>query len=400
MPAKQDVLTTLDAVHFDAFLNGRQEPDWMLQSRREAWSAFEAAAAPYWRRSRLGGLRLEQLTPAAADVSINWSGDTAGVIVLSLADALAQHPDKVQKILGTGVQTERDRYTALNNAFVRDGVFVYVPKSTEVEAPIHVRYAVQKPGDLVGVRTLVYVERHSSVTVIEEFAASGIDGQALVLSGAELHVEDEAHVTFNSIQTLDTSVYNLGAQQINIAGKDARATWLNVVVGSAAQHVTLEAQLRGNGSGVEWNGLLYGSGTQNVLVAPKLNHIGLNTEGQINFKTVVDDAAYAVFDGMVRIPHSGQGTNSDLRENALHLSKDSRSDSIPGLEIDANEVKAGHGATSGQIDAEQLFYLMSRGLPREEAKRVIVIGFVGEIIDLIADETVRDRVLDIVTEKI
>ncbi len=137
-----------------------------------------------------------------------------------------------------------------------------------------------------------------------------------------------------------------------------------------------------------------------MLVAPKLNHIGLNTEGQINFKTVVDDEAYAVFDGMVKIPASGQGTNSDLRENALHLSNTSRSDSIPGLEIDANEVKAGHGSTSGQIDAEQLFYLQSRGLPFAEAKRTIVLGFVGEIIDMIPDEAVRERVETIVAEKV
>ena len=158
--------------------------------------------------------------------------------------------------------------------------------------------------------------------------------------------------------------------------------------------------MRGNGSSIAWNGVIYGNNDQNLLVAPTLNHIGLNTEGQINFKTVVDDTAYAVFDGMVRIPKTGQGTNSDLRENAMHLSKTSRSDSIPGLEIDANEVKAGHGSTSGQIDEEQLFYLQSRGLPFEEAKRTIVLGFVGEIIDMIPDEALRERIEEVVADKV
>ncbi len=400
MPAKQQTSTSLDAVHFTSFLNGRQEPSWLTTQRREAWAAFEAADMPFWRRTSLKGFQFSDFSPASAQVTISWDGSDAGVVVLPLAEAIDQHPELVQKVLYSAIRSDRDKFAALNNAFVADGVFVYVPKNTTVEQPIHVQYAVPAAGAMVAVRTLALIEHHSSATIIEEYVSSDPNAPAMVLSGAEITLADEANVTFNSVQTLGAQVYNFGGQQLRLLGKDAHAEWVNLVIGAKTQNVRLEADLQGNGSNIEWNGLIYANRQQQLLVAPTLHHAGLNTEGQINFKTVVDDEAYAVFDGMVRIPKTGQGTNSDLRENALHLSKNSRSDSIPGLEIDANEVKAGHGSTSGQLDEEQLFYLLSRGLPPVEAKRMIVLGFVGEIIDLLADEDLRDQIEALVAAKI
>lgn len=398
MPVNQ-VVNTLDSAQFAALLNSRTEPEWLTTQRQVAWSAFEAAAMPEWRRSNLKGFNFADYRLTEATTSIAFEG-APGVVVLPLAQALQTHGDLVQRVLASGIHTSRDKFTALNNALVNGGVFIYVPKNSEVEVPVHIQYRVNQAGDLVALRTLGLIERNSRISVIEEYISEDFATPALVLTGAEFEVGDGASLNYTSVQNLGDNVNIIGGQQINVAGNDGQAEWLNVVLGGTLQHVTLEAQLRGNGSSVSWNGVLYGDDNQNLLVAPTLNHIGLNTEGQINFKTVVDDKAYVVFDGMVRIPKTGQGTSSDLRENALHLSKEARSDSIPGLEIDANEVKAGHGSTSGQIDEEQLFYLQSRGLPFEEAKRTIVLGFVGEIIDMIPDETLRDRIEEVVANKV
>jgi Fe-S cluster assembly protein SufD len=398
MPANATI-STVDRGQFDALLAGRNEPEWMTAQRNAAWTAFEAAEMPEWRRSKLKGFDFGNYSVAEATTTIEFAG-AAGVVVLPLAEALLKHADLVQRVLGSGVHTDRDKFTALNNALINGGVFVYVPKNSEVEAPINIQYRVNKAGDLVAPRTLALVEPNSRIKIIEEYISDDFAAPALVLSGAEFEVGDGAALNYTWVQNLGANVTIIGGQQLNLVGKDAQGEWLNIVMGGTLQHVTLEAQMRGNGSSIAWNGVIYGNHDQNLLVAPTLNHIGLNTEGQINFKTVVDDNAYAVFDGMVRIPKSGQGTNSDLRENAMHLSKTSRSDSIPGLEIDANEVKAGHGSTSGQIDEEQLFYLQSRGLPFEEAKRTIVLGFVGEIIDMIPDEALRERIEEVVADKI
>lgn len=399
MPANSTAsLGALSAETFDAFLAGRQEPAWLLDARREAWAAFEAAGSPEWRRTNLKGLKLESLSPAEPEVTVEFAGHQ-GVLVLPLAEALAAHGELVRRVFGSGIQTGRDRFAALNNALVGGGVFVYVPRNTEVEAPVRISYRLGQAGAIVAPRTLVLVEANSQVQVIEDYS-SALDGQSLLLPGTEISVGDNSLVRYASVQILDQSAYLIGAQQLNLDGKEARGEWLNIVLGGAVQNLRLEAQMAGNGSAIEWNGVLYGDNKQNLVVSPTLNHVGRNTEGQINFKTVVDNDAYCVFDGMVRIPKTGQGTNSDLRENALHLSKTSRTDSIPGLEIDANEVKAGHGSTSGQIDEEQLFYLQSRGLPFAEAKRIIIQGFVGEMIDRIPDETLREQVEELVAAKV
>jgi Fe-S cluster assembly protein SufD len=398
MPAN-DTLATLDRAQFDELLRGRSEPEWLSAARQEAWSAFEAAEMPFWRRSNLKSFNWADYRPAEVAASIEFAG-APGVVVLPLAEAIQKHGDLVRRVFASAIHTERDKFAALNNALVSGGVFVYVPKNSEVEAPIHIQYRVKNGGDLVAARTLGLIEANSRVHIVEEYTSDDFAQPALVLTGAEFEVGDGALLNYAWVQNLGRNVTIIGGQQLNLAGKDAQGEWLNVVLGGALQHVTLEAQMRGNGSSISWNGVIYGNENQNLLVAPTLNHIGLNTEGQINFKTVVDGNAYAVFDGMVRIPKSGQGTNSDLRENALHLSKTSRSDSIPGLEIDANEVKAGHGSTSGQLDEEQVFYLQSRGLPFDEAKRTIVLGFVGEIIDMIPEEGLRERIEQVVAEKV
>ncbi|HEY1011750.1 MAG TPA: Fe-S cluster assembly protein SufD [Herpetosiphonaceae bacterium] len=400
MPANSTAtLGALSAETFDAFAAGRQEPAWLAAARREAWAAFEAAGNPDWRRTNLKGLKLDTLSPAEPEVTVEFAGHQ-GVVVLPLAEALASHGELVKRVLGSGIASGRDRFAALNNALVSGGVFVYVPRNTEVEAPVTISYRLTQAGAIAAPRTLVLVEANSRIGIVEQYASDQLDGQALLLPGTEIVVGDNSLVRYASVQIVDSQVYVIGAQQFGLDGKDARGEWLNVVLGGAVQNLKLDAQMRGNGSAIEWNGVLYGNKKQNLLVAPTLNHVGLNTEGQINFKTVVDDESYCVFDGMVRIPKTGQGTNSDLRENAMHLSKASRSDSIPGLEIDANEVKAGHGSTSGQIDEEQLFYLQSRGLPFAEAKRIIVQGFVGEIIDRIPDETLREQVEELVAAKV
>ncbi len=162
----------------------------------------------------------------------------------------------------------------------------------------------------------------------------------------------------------------------------------------------MDVALEGNGSELEWLGFTYARHTQQLLWAPRVHHVGVSTTAQITWKSAVADDAYVVFDGMINIEKGAQGTNSDLRDNVLHLTSKARSDSIPGLEIDANEVKAGHGSTSGQVDEEQLFYLRARGLSREEAMRTIVMGFFASIVEAIPVEDLRDTVMSLIEEKL
>ncbi|MBP8251227.1 MAG: SufD family Fe-S cluster assembly protein, partial [Herpetosiphon sp.] len=227
---------TIDSSQFDNFIASRTEPNWMTEQRLHAWKAFEQAEQPFWRRTNLKGFNINEYRLADADVTIDFAG-ADGVTVLPLAEALRFHGDAVQKVFGSAVRTDRDKYSALNNAYVNAGVFVHVAKNIECDAPIHITYRVKNAGDLVAPRTLIYAEPNSAIRVIEEIVSDEFTGKALILSGAEIEARDNARVNYTSIQTLHENVTMFGNQQMNLVGKDAHGDWLNIVVGGAVQHV-------------------------------------------------------------------------------------------------------------------------------------------------------------------
>ena len=366
--------------------------------RRDALLLAQGLDLPRWNRTNLGDFDLASLRPAFGVAEIEPAPQDQGLYVADLQTAFAERPELVGKYWGTAVSTGFNKFTAFNAALARDGVVVHVPRNLEVSAPVRVRYRLPEAGVAVFPRTLVVAEANSRVTVIEEFVSDDLSGDGLVVPVAEVFVLDGGAVDFVSLQTLGQNAYQLGAQ-VAVAGRDARVRWMSGAVGATVQHVDMDVRLEGNGSELHWLGFTFGTETQQLLWAPRVHHVGLSTTAQIEWKSAVADTAYVVFDGMIRIERGAQGTNSDLRDHVLHLSPKARSDSIPGLEIDANEVKAGHGSTSGQIDEEQLFYLQSRGLSRTEAVRTIVLGFFASIVEQITIEEVQDTVLELIEAK-
>jgi Fe-S cluster assembly protein SufD len=186
-----------------------------------------------------------------------------------------------------------------------------------------------------------------------------------------------------------------------MVGNDATIEWTAINLGGRLQHIEAETALRGNGSRVDWTAATFATGEQSLLTAPWLRHIGTATEAHMDFKTVVKDASYATFDGMIKIEHGSQATVSRLEEHALHLTPKARSDSIPGLMIDTNDVaRAGHASTSGEVDEEMLFYMRSRGIARADAMRLIVAGFFEPVLDRVPDEALREQVGAQIAERI
>ena len=367
-------------------------------AQRAAFARAQELPLPVWKRTNLGTLDLAALKPAfgAAEIEATPEG---GVYVADLQTALVERPEIVVKHWGTAVAPDFNKFVAFNAALARDGVVVHVPRNLEVAAPVRVRYRLPATGTAIFPRTIIVAEANSRVTVIEEFVSDDLGTLGLVVPVAEIFARDGAAVDFVSLQTLGKGTYQLGAQAA-IAGRDAQVNWISGAVGADVQHVDMDCRLEGNGSTLNWLGFTFGVGDQQLLWAPRVHHIGLSTTATIQWKSAVADTAYVVFDGMINIEHGAQGTNSDLRDNVLHLSSKARSDSIPGLEIDANEVKAGHGSTSGQIDEEQLFYLQSRGFSRQDATRTIVIGFFASIVEQITAEPVQEKVLELIEQKI
>jgi len=192
----------------------------------------------------------------------------------------------------------------------------------------------------------------------------------------------------------------IGSQLAKV-GDNASLDWAALNLGGTVQHIEAETYLGGTGSKVDWTAATFAGSGQLLLTAPWLRHVGAHTEGHMEFKTVINGNGYTVFDGMIKIEKDSRATISRLEEHAIHLSDQGRSDSIPGLMIDTNDVqRAGHASTSGQVDDEMLFYMQSRGIGREEAIHMIVTGFFETVLDRVPDQELRDRISEVIEQKI
>ena len=371
----------------------------MLGLDGDRLATFEAARTldlPAWKRTNLGEFDIKNMRPVFGSVEIISTAE--GVYVADLQTALSEKPELLAEYMNHAVEAQFNAYSAYNAALARDGVVVHVPRNVEAATPVQVRYRLPEGGTAIFPRTLVVAEDNSRVTVIEEFVSDDLGSIGVVVPVGEIVSKRGARVQFMSMQTLGKQAYLLGAQAAQVH-QDAGVEWLSGAVGSDVHHMDMDVRLIGDGSELHWSGFSYGTEKQQLLWAPRVHHIGKSTTAEIAWKSAVAGSAYVVFDGMINIEHGAKFTNSDLRDHVLHLSHEARSDSIPGLEIDSNEVKAGHGATSGQVDEEQVFYLRSRGLTYAEAVRTIVIGFLASVVDQIPSDDVREHALDLIEAK-
>jgi Fe-S cluster assembly protein SufD len=379
------------------------EPGWLAERRRDAWELFAQAAPPEWRRTDLSGLKAEELTVGTdTGVELTWDAALAaqGVVVKPLSAALASHEELIKRFMDTAVAPLEHKFAALRAALWRDGALVYVPKNVAAESPITVRYTLPAGSRSLFPRTLVIVEANASATVIEEFTGGDQAEAALAAPITEVFAGPGAQVRFISAQHWGDGMYHIGGQKV-VLDNDASAEWTSIALGGKVQHIEAETTLKGNGSKVNWTGATFAAGTQLLVTAPWLRHVGYNAESFMQFKTVVNDTGYSVFDGMIKIEHESKATSTRLEEHALHLSPKARNDSIPGLKIDTNSVlKGGHASTSGDVDEEQLFYMQARGISKAEAKRMIVMGFFSPALDSIPVEALREQLEAIIEAKI
>ena len=379
------------------------EPAWLGERRRDAWELFAKSGPPEWRRSDLSGLVPDDLaTFTATGITLEWDQALAaqGVVFKPLHEALASHEALIQRYMDTGVAPLEHKFSAMRAALWRDGVLLYVPKGVAVESPLRVRYSLPNGVSATFPRTLVIVEANASVTLVEEFSSNDQPVSALAAPISELFAGPGSQLRFVSVQHWGAGVYHLGAQKL-VLENDASAEWTSIALGGKLQHLDAETTLKGNGSSVNWLGATFANGTQQLLTAPWLRHIGHNAESFMQFKTVVNDTGYSVFDGMIKIEHESAATSTRLEEHALHLSPNARNDSIPGLKINTNSVlKGGHASTRGDVDDEQLFYMQARGISRADAKRMIVMGFFSPALDSIPLAGLREELESIIEQKI
>jgi len=296
--------------------------------------------------------------------------------------------DEAHERLGTLVGHD-EKFAAHNAARWEHGLLVVIPKGVQLEQPLYVRIANTVEGGALFFRLLVIAEEGSSATLIEEYTSATAKLAGYTNAVVELFVEQNAKLEYVSLQNLSMSTWHFANHHARVE-RDAELDWVAGGFGSKRGKTRIQNDLAGQGATSRVTGAYFADGDQHLDYDTFQEHMAPNTTSDFAFKGALRDEATAVWRGMIRVEKEAQKTNAYQENRNLMLSEKAHADSIPGLEILANDVRCTHGATLGQVDREQLFYLMSRGLSRAEAERIIVRGFFQDILDRIELEPVRE----------
>jgi Fe-S cluster assembly protein SufD len=292
-----------------------------------------------------------------------------------------------------------EKFAAHNAALWKHGLLVVVPRGVELEQPLYVRIANAAEGGSLFWRLLVVAERESRFTLIEEYTSASPELSGYSNAAVELFVDQGARLEYVSVQNLSRETWHFASHHARV-GRDAELDWVAGGFGSKKGKTRIQNDLAGQGATSRVTGAYFADGEQHLDYDTFQEHIAPHTTSDFAFKGALRDTSTAVWRGMIRVEPDAQKTNAYQENRNLLLSPLAHADSIPGLEIMANDVRCTHGATVGQVDREQLFYLMARGLSRAEAERLIVRGFFSDVLDRIQLEPVREALGDALEARI
>lgn len=339
------------------------------------------------------------LTQADARVQLSEALAGQGVVFTDLLTAERKHAPLLEKIMGKVVQADDGKFAALAEGYSQTGVLLYVPKGVTVDQPLHSLFWA--PGnDLAFIsHVMICLEEGASATYVHEFASPTLtSGQSLQAGVVEIYVGPSASLRFVELQSLGEHVWNFSHERVQVE-RDGKIDW---IFGSLGSHLTknfLDLDLVGRGSEGRMSGFYFTDDGQHLDHDTQQNHLSPNTTSDLLFKGALLGKSRSVWQGMIYVAPGADKTDGYQANRNLILDSNSRADSIPGLEIKADDVRCSHGATIGKIDPDQIFYLLSRGIPQKEAEQLIVEGFFDPIMQRIPFTGVRSRFQEAIHQK-
>ncbi|HIK00293.1 TPA: Fe-S cluster assembly protein SufD [archaeon] len=365
-----------------------KESDFLASLRKNNFSTFEKLPLPNqkeeeWRYTDLTPLKLSEFSLPEKKHGFNFSWQSnKEVIFMPLALAAREHEDLVEKHL---FKTHSpfilsDKFAALQSAFWQEGVFVYVPKNVVVEDPVSLTAFVVDDGKLIAYHNLIVLEENSSAKFYEDMGSE--KGKNLFIEGSEVVLSKDSKLDYYSFQNYNPESFSFSFKRGNLA-KDSTLNWNFALFGGRIGKAKVDTVFNGENSRSELQGIYFGQKEQHLAIITNSYHNVPRTTNRIVTKGVLKDKASSFSRGLARIEKSAPKTDSYLADHVIHLSGEAQSNSIPSLEIINNDVKAAHAASSGEVNEDQLFYLMSRGLNRNEAEMLIVEGFFEPILQKI-----------------
>lgn len=409
---------------FDAFLARRDEPGWLTDRRVAAWKQFQSLAMPSnrdeeWMRTDIRLFKFDRFTPFAeietpahkptgllaegvqlagqtisldsrtleGEFSETWA--KKGVLFGSLDALIAEHGDLLRPYIERQlVNPNKDKFSALNAAIWSGGTLLFVPKNVQISEPLHSLSIMSSGGVDLG-KTLVILQDGAEATLLSETASTEHEGEGLHCGSIELIVEREARLRYVNLQNWGTGVWHF-AHQMGHVGAKAGLQWTIGALGARLAKVNQHVALTGEDAEAQVNGVMFTQGKQHLCYNTHQHHKAAYCRSDLLYKAALQDKSRTVWRGMIKVDEGAQRTDAYQRNDNLMLSRDARADSIPGLEIEADDVRCTHGSTSGRVDDQQLFYAMTRGYTRKEAVRMIVEGFFQQVFDRITIESVRE----------
>ena len=437
MPAAASPLSTLTgsftreafAAHLERV---KHLPSWWLDRKRAAYERFAALPMPKrtdegWRFSNLSTLTLDGFSlPAPVrfdqmkhrELGVTGAGHLVlannrlvarqahdqesvknGVIFDSLQNALLQHGGLVKAhLLAQPSKLGSDKFAALHEAFLEDGAFIYVPKGVTAALPVGVFHYASGAGAAVFPHTLVIAEDNAKITIADFFRSESAGEKQFACGGHDLYAGHGASVTYIAMQ--DWSRETLSFQfNATVARRDAQVLSLNLHAGARQARHESFSQLSAPGAHSEMLALTVAHGTQEFDQRTLQIHQAPNTSSNLLYKNALLDRAKTIFSGLIVVDPDAQKTDAYQSNRNLMLSDEAEANSLPGLEIQANDVRCTHGATSARIDREQEFYLESRGIRAAQAQELLVFGFFEEVLGKIEHPELHDILTEIIREK-
>jgi Fe-S cluster assembly protein SufD len=422
----------------EALSAAHQEPQWLRESRLMAWEIYEDLPMPSltdedWRRTDYRSIRWNEAdriieangasldsVPAANLEPLVGEGEggtmvfvdgrlvkyevapalaAQGVIFKDLVTAAREHEELVRANLMTkAVRTTDGKFAALHGALWTHGVFLYVPEGRAVDLPFHVVMYNTQPGASLG-HVLVVVEQNAQATMQVEYASANADTHSAYIGATELLVGDDAVLKYVAIQDWNRETYEFSHQRARV-GRNGSLDWIVGVMGSRLTKAYLELEMDGLGGNGRMSGFFFADENQMFDLDTQQNHNAPLTTSDLLYKGAAKDYARTLWQGMIKSLPKMQKIDGYQACRNMVLADTARMDAIPGLEIEADDVRCSHAATFGSLEEEPVFYLMSRGIPRPEAELMVIEGFFDELLDRVPFERVRDRLKAAVEAKI
>jgi Fe-S cluster assembly protein SufD len=405
-------------------------PPWWLDLKKAAWNQFNALPMPartdeLWRSASVQNLALVGFVPApavraapAADFHIAHTAGLAfennrliataalprdlvarGVVFEPLERAVLTHADLFRRhFLAQPVKLGSEKFTSLHTAFASAGALLYVPKGVEIAAPVVIVHHVSGTGAAIFPHTLVVADENSRVTVVEFFLSTDPTGAHLSSGVNDLHAGPGAQLTYVAAQNWGSASLAFQSNS-TVVQRDARVLSLNVHLGGRQARHESHSRLQGPGAHSEMLALTVAHHTQEFDQRTLQSHQAPHTSSNLLYKNALLDTARTIFSGLIIVDPDAQKTDAYQSNRNLLLSADAEANSLPGLEIQANDVRCTHGATSGHVDDEQMFYLESRGIRPEIARELLVFGFFEEVLGKLENNELHDALREMIKTK-